>query len=206
MRGEGVPSDGGGSGGGGGGGGDSKQGLLALYLRLLEEAPLLTKCATSGALNFLGDFLCQTFLGDKDSSYDWARSFKFTFLGLVLVGPALHFWYQTLGKGMATLGLTGNAKALVSLVLDQFCFAPLFIASFFSALLTIDGKASEIPSVLRKDLKSAVVTNWGIWIPGQFLNFRFVPLNLQVLCANCIALVWNTYLSFATHKSHKAEA
>ena len=179
---------------------------MALYLRLLEEAPLLTKCATSGALNLLGDFLCQKFFGDKGAPYDWERSFKFAFLGLVLVGPALHFWYQTLGRGMASMGLKGNAKALVSLVLDQLCFAPVFIASFFAALLTIDGKASEIPAVLQKDLKSAVVTNWGIWVPGQFLNFRFVPLNLQVLCANCIALIWNTYLSFATHKSHKAEA
>ena len=179
---------------------------MALYLRLLEEAPLLTKCATSGALNLLGDFLCQKFFGDKGAPYDWERSFKFAFLGLVLVGPALHFWYQTLGRGMASMGLKGNAKALVSLVLDQLCFAPVFIASFFAALLTIDGKASEIPAVLRKDLKSAVVTNWGIWIPGQFLNFRFVPPGDRILYINAVQVLYNVFLCYkASERSDEDE-
>ena len=26
------------------------------------------------------------------------------------------------------------------------------------------------------------------------------PLGLQVLAANCCAIIWNTYLSWATHK------
>jgi hypothetical protein len=44
------------------------------------------------------------------------------------------------------------------------------------------------------------MANWNIWIPFQFLNFRFVPLNLQVAAANVVALLWNTYLSWASHK------
>ena len=41
--------------------------------------------------------------------------------------------------------------------------------------------------------------NWQIWVPFQFLNFRLVPPNLQVAAANVIALVWNVYLSWASH-------
>jgi protein Mpv17 len=36
-------------------------------------------------------------------------------------------------------------------------------------------------------------------VPFQFLNFRFVPVNLQVGAANVIALMWNTYMSWVTH-------
>ena len=33
-----------------------------------------------------------------------------------------------------------------------------------------------------------MVANWKVWVPFQFLNFRFVPVNLQVRAANVIAL------------------
>ena len=35
---------------------------------------------------------------------------------------------------------------------------------------------------------------------NRVINFRFVPVHHQVLFANVVALVWNTYLSFATNK------
>jgi hypothetical protein len=38
----------------------------------------------------------------------------------------------------------------------------------------------QVPAKLRQDWRTTVVTNWKIWVPFQFLNFRFVPVNLQV--------------------------
>lgn len=43
-----------------------------------------------------------------------------------------------------------------------------------------------------------VVCMAGTW--GRVINFRFVPVQHQVLFANFVALFWNTYLSFATNK------
>ena len=105
---------------------------------------------------------------------------------------------------MGTLGkivtAQGSAKAFISLVLDQGLFAPAFLCVFLSSLFTIEGKASEIVPKLKQDFAPTVMANWNIWIPFQFLNFRFVPLNLQVAAANVVALLWNTYLSWASHK------
>lgn len=42
--------------------------------------------------------------------------------------------------------------------------------------------------------------NWLLWIPAQFINFKFVPPNLRVLAVNVVALVWNVYMSFQSHK------
>jgi len=201
-------SSGGGFGGGGGGGGGSNSGggggngsskatnLWAMYLLLLESNPLATKMWTSGALNAFGDLLAQ-FLFEDGKSVDVKRTLTFTFLGAFLVGPALHFWYGILGK-IVTVG--GSIGAGVRLGLDQLAFAPVFLATFLSALFAIEGNTDKLPNKLKQDLFPTVVANWKIWVPFQFLNFRFVPANLQVGAANVIALAWNVYLSWASHK------
>ncbi|KAK9818021.1 hypothetical protein WJX72_005807 [[Myrmecia] bisecta] len=195
----------GGSGGGGGGSGSSGSGaggiggLWAAYLGLLTSKPVLTKAVTAGLLNGLGDVFSQKYV-EKNSTVDLKRTGIFTFLGCVLVGPTLHFWYLTLSRLVTTPGTPG---ALMRLGLDQLVFAPIFISTFFASLLTLEGHASAIPAKLRQDLKDAVITNWKIWVPFQFLNFRFVPQNLQVLMANIVALGWNTYLSYASHTAVK---
>ena len=55
----------------------------------------------------------------------------------------------------------------------------------------------------RPDWGNVVVANWKLWVPFQFINFRFVPPNLQVATANVFALLWNVVLSFASHKEVK---
>ena len=41
------------------------------------------------------------------------------------------------------------------------------------------GHASDVPAKLRQDLKSTLVANWKVWVPFQFINFRFVPQSMQ---------------------------
>ena len=55
-----------------------------------------------------------------------------------------------------------------------------------------------------------MLANWKLWVPFQFLNFRFVPPQLTVAAANCCAVVWNVILSLLSHRAvepgAKAEA
>ena len=44
-----------------------------------------------------------------------------------------------------------------------------------------------------------MVANWKLWVPFQFLNFRFVPPQLTVAAANVCAVVWNVILSLLSH-------
>lgn len=198
---------GGGTGGGGnfGGNGSSPMGWLggiwAAYLKQLDTRPIVTKMWTSGLLNAFGDFASQFYI-ETDTPFDAKRFAIFTFLGIGLVGPVLHFWYGTLAKIFAAPGM---ASAVKSLAFDQFLFAPVFCGLFLSCLLTLEGKPQEIPAKLEQDLKPVVIMNWKIWIPAQLFNFAVVPPNLRVLCANITALVWNTYLSFASHVAISGE-
>lgn len=199
-------SGGGGVGGSGGGdsgwGGESNSGgrsnwsLLSWYLNLLEKYPVLTKAVTSALLTFIGDIVCQIAI-EEMPSVDLKRTMLFTFLGFALVGPTLHFWYLYLSKLVTIPGAKG---AFLRLILDQFLFSPLFIGTFLSTLLTLEGKPSQVVPKLQQEWFSAVIANWQLWIPFQFLNFRFVPQQFQVLAANVIALVWNVILSYKAHK------
>ncbi|CAN4087876.1 unnamed protein product [Withania somnifera] len=184
------------SGGGGGGEGGSNWSVLAWYLSLLEKYPVWTKAITSAFLTLFGDLICQLWI-DQVASVDIKRTFLFTFLGLVLVGPTLHFWYLYLSRLITTPGVTGT---LMRLLLDQFLFAPIFVGVFLSTLVTLEGRSSQAIPKLQQEWFSSVVANWQLWIPFQFFNFRFVPQQFQVLAANFIALVWNVILSYKAHK------
>ncbi|KAK6942112.1 Mpv17/PMP22 [Dillenia turbinata] len=194
--------DGGGSGGGSGdaagagGGADNNWSLLSWYLALLEKHPVLTKAVTSAFLTLVGDLICQIMI-DQVPSLDVKRTFLFTLLGFVLVGPTLHFWYLHLSKLVPRPGASG---AFLRLLLDQFIFSPTFIGVFLATLVTLEGRPSQVVPKLQQEWFSAVLANWQLWIPFQFLNFRFVPQQFQVLAANLIALVWNVILSFKAHK------
>jgi hypothetical protein len=114
---------------------------------------------------------------DKVPKLDLKRTFVFTFLGLVLVGPTLHVWYLYLSKLVTINGASG---AIARLLLDQFIFSPIFIGVFMSLLVTLEGKPSLVVPKLKQEWLSSVIANWQLWIPFQFLNFYFVPQKFQV--------------------------
>ncbi|KAJ4973881.1 hypothetical protein NE237_007055 [Protea cynaroides] len=177
-------------------GGRNNWSFLSWYLAALEKYPVLTKAITSALLTCIGDLICQLLI-DQVSTLDLKRTFLFTFLGFVLVGPTLHFWYLYLSK---LVTLPGASGALLRLVLDQFLFSPIFIGVFLSTLVTLEGRPAQVVPKLQQEWFSAVLANWQLWIPFQFLNFRFVPQQFQVLAANFVALAWNVILSFKAHK------
>uniref|UniRef100_A0A1D1Z6L4 Protein Mpv17 n=1 Tax=Anthurium amnicola TaxID=1678845 RepID=A0A1D1Z6L4_9ARAE len=189
------------AGGGGGGGGGLPFLFLSWYLNTLNKYPVMMKSVTSAFLTLVGDLICQLLI-DQVPELDLKRTFVFTFLGLVLVGPTLHFWYLYLSKLVTLQGASG---ALLRLLLDQFIFSPIFIGIFLSSLVTLEGRLSQLVPKLQQEWFSSVVANWKLWIPFQFLNFWFVPQQFQVLAANFVALVWNVILSFKAHKEIKLE-
>ncbi|KAH6809354.1 Peroxisomal membrane 22 kDa family protein [Perilla frutescens var. frutescens] len=146
------------------------------YLSLLAKHPVITKSITSALLTLVGDLICQLLI-DRVPSPDLKRTFIFTLLGLVMVGPTLHFWYLYLSKLVTTPGASG---AFLRLLLDQFIFAPIFIGTFLSTLVTLEGRPSNVIPKLKQEWFSSVLANWQLWIPFQFLNFWFVPQQFQV--------------------------
>ncbi|RHY92021.1 hypothetical protein DYB26_009408 [Aphanomyces astaci] len=114
--------------------GDSSGGskLWLKYKKYLEAYPLTTKCLTSAGIAGTGDVLCQVAFESKP--FDVRRFATFTALGGVFIAPTLHVWYGFLNRVVAGTAATAVATRLV---LDQFVFAPSFLATFFGVLLVV---------------------------------------------------------------------
>ncbi|OWZ15144.1 Protein Mpv17 [Phytophthora megakarya] len=167
------------------------------YASLLGTHPLSTKIATGGAIAGLGDVGCQLLL-EGDKRFDGKRTAIFTILGGFLISPVLHVWYGFLGSRVSGVATSAVMKRLA---LDQLGFAPIFLPVFLSSVLTLEGHAYDIPDKLRVDWWSVTKANWGVWVPAQILNFRFVPGPMQVLFSNVVGLLWNAYLSYVSHST-----
>jgi protein Mpv17 len=134
----------------------------------------------------------------------------------VLVGPAVHHWYQLLARWRPN---SAARRALIERVAaDQILFAPAFTFAWLCGLRVLENVGSrggatgdptarkdlclppigDIARSVRGEVPALVVANWALWVPAQAVNFKFVPLPLQVLYSNVVALAWNVYLSHQT--------
>lgn len=171
------------------------------YSAMLEKHPVLTKGLSSALIVAGGDAFCQLVI--EDGTFDMFRCFRMFVIGGCLVAPALHFWYGSLNRWMPGSGLK---PVLARLACDQAIFGPLFIPCFMGTLFALEGRPDQLMGFLRDNYKENLLTNWALWIPFNFLNFRFVPGAYQVLFANFVALIWNTYLSWSSHRAVLVDA
>lgn len=156
---------------------------------------ILTKSITAAVLNSIGDLIAQ-FAVEKKDKLDVGRFIRFAGLGLIMIGPVLHYWY---GLNARIAPGAGTVDALKRLFLDQIFFAPPFVALNFATLKLLEGQPQEVVPKLKQDWRNAILANWKLWPMFQFVNFRFVPPEQRVLFSSMVSLIWNTYLSFAGH-------
>ncbi|KAG2333654.1 hypothetical protein Bca52824_004834 [Brassica carinata] len=193
----------GGSGGGGGGGGDSSGGggdegsggngnkWSFLYLALLSNYPVLTKAVSSAILTLIGDLICQNLIsGQEEDTHVYHIGIRTSRSSIAF----LVFVFEQSGDSFRIIRRSSEAFT------GPVCFCSCFVGVFLSAVVTLEGKPSHVIPKLKQEWTGAVVANWQLWIPFQFLNFRFVPQNFQVLASNVVALAWNVILSFKAHK------
>ena len=66
----------------------------------------------------------------------------------------------------------------------------------------MEGRPEKIPSKLRSDWAGTVIAIWSLWIPAQYINFKYIPIQFQVLFSNSVGFIWNLYLSSVTYKKN----
>ena len=198
-------------------------GLLGRYLTSLTVHPLETKMITGAVLALVGDAIAQSFalhnnnnINDKDddeaASYCWKRSGSFAVFDAAY-RASQHVLYPMvvqLCQGQFILGLLPTTTASVSFVLSptlaaaveqtlvsQFIIVPLLYYPVFYAVTsyvqgltwegTVDRAATTFVPLMKRNLL--------FWIPVQFIQFSFVPADLQIPLLSVCGLCWTMILS-----------
>ena len=162
----------------------------------LQAPPRHTRSPAS--LRAAGDAGCQLLIeGTPWREFSWARQAQIGSMGFLMLGPGLHAWYTLLARVFPGTGMAASLKRLAA---DQLIFAPILISSTLSFLAAVQGHADDIPRRLREQVPGAVLDNWKVRPLTQFVNFTFVPVQHQVLYTNCMAVIWNGYLSWSANR------
>lgn len=95
-------------------------------------------------------------------------------------------------------------KAMIKVGIDQIIFAPIFIALLVSTISYMqDQNVQLIEHKLKTQYKDILISNYYVWPWVQIVNFRWVPLNYQVLLTQTVAFLWNIYISWKTYSDEK---
>lgn len=177
--------------------------LLARYLHLLETRPLITKCITSGTLFCTGDVIAQSMDGTiSRKGYDAYRGTGALIWGGVIFAPIAHVWYNRILSyyvpGVSTKAVL--TKVFVDQTLWGAAINSLYLtyATFYMQNGTLDDAVTNVKTKLWPVMKA----NWVIWPAVQIINFKFVPLPLQIPFINVVVVGWSCYLALvASEKS-----
>ena len=186
--------------------------LLSPYENALAVHPLETKIITAGTLGLAGDALAQQ---QTPQPYDKKRAFGFAVFGATYSGGFQHVLFpllvdvcqgdglcKTLSGPLATceLPLSGQealfAAAERTLVNQLVCIPFLYYPLFFAISGIVQGLTVDAALQRAQDTWATLVSrNLLFWLPVQFVQFAFVPLQWQVPYVCAAGLGWNIILS-----------
>jgi protein Mpv17 len=84
----------------------------------------------------------------------------------------------------------------VQIALDRLAYGPAFNLLMMSFVYKVSGQNwKQVWASLQKTFLSAQVLNWKMWPVAQYVNFNFIPPELQLLYMNVVALFWTIGLS-----------
>ena len=92
----------------------------------------------------------------------------------------------------------GAGVALQKSLADNFIHAPFlyFPAYYISRSVFNGGSPAQGLQAYQEDGREALLSCWGIWIPGQFINFVAVPPQYRIVFIGALGFVWEVVLSY----------
>jgi hypothetical protein len=132
-------------------------------------------------------------------NWDQRRTAALSVFGCLYTGGVQHFIFGYLN--------TSFDDPLMRLALAQFAFIPLCYYPAF--LLTVpalragfrpgsDVERNKLTQDLLGKLPVTLLRNWAFWLPVQFVQFSFIPTEMQVTYCASFGVIWNAILSYST--------
>ncbi|XP_049508345.1 protein Mpv17 isoform X3 [Panthera uncia] len=162
--------------------------LWRAYQRALTVHPWKVQFLTAGSLMGLGDIISQQLVERRGlREHQTGRTLTMVSVGCGFVGPVVGGWYRVLDRLVPG---TTKVDALKKMLLDQGGFAPCFLGCFLPLVGALNGLSAQ--------------DNWAklrrLWPAVQLANFYLVPLHYRLAVVQCVAVLWNSYLSWKAHR------
>ena len=133
--------------------------------------------------------------------FDFERLTRFMAYGF-LMAPVQHRWFAFLARTFPITKGSGTLPAMKRVAFDQFLFAPVGLACFFTFMTVAEGGGKR--AVMRKfqDVYiPALKANFMVWPAVQILNFRIFPIQFQIVCLFFRPLVYHKADKFLSRLS-----
>jgi hypothetical protein len=144
-----------------------------------------------------GDLISQRLI--ENAPYDAKRGqvvSSYGFFETIIEG---HFWLNYLER---TFGSRRTIKtALVKTAVDMAVFGPFEIAMFMAWTNKLEGNKMTLTEKVKNDYLIVLTNSYAYWLPTSIACFYFVPVHLRVLFSCVSSVVWDVFMSFATHNS-----
>ena len=175
------------------------------YNRILRRYPKTTEIVSSFFLTYGSDCICQYIEKPEDKSYiesfNQKRSWNLSIFGAGLITPMFHYWYKFLAQRFP--GGSFGFICLKSLV-DRLTIGSLVVFGFFVSQHYMNGgNTPDLKIKLERDLPGALKMNVTVWMSALIINFKYMPLEFQVLFLNTVGFFWMIYLSWAMNRTKK---
>ncbi|XP_047993863.1 mpv17-like protein [Leguminivora glycinivorella] len=170
-------------------------GVLGLVKTAFRKYPLLANTSIYATFYTAAELSQQTFNkynSPEKPEIDFKAASRIVAVGTCVYAPTLFYWYKFLdskfvGKSMKTV--------ITKVAIDQFTMTPFLLASFYVILGYLEGRESVFDELKEKYWKT-FVANQCFWIPGQTINFYFMPPSLRIVYISSASFIWINVLCF----------
>jgi len=132
-------------------------------------------------------------VAEEPFELDIRRTLSYATFAAGYTGGFQHFLFSNLQENIADpLVRTGLNQGLII----PLCYYSLLVWSIPKLRATSQDEEEQLRANI--DVKKMIPRNWMFWVPLQFVQFTFIPTELQVAYCSVLGLVWNIMLSLMT--------
>jgi hypothetical protein len=120
----------------------------------------------------------------------------------IIVSMLGHIWYIKLDQFCVRYCRSNLSMITTKVCGDTFVFGPVCLWMFFVSVSIMEGTPwDRIEKKLRRDFVPTYIVDYSMWPIVQGLNFRYVPVQHQLLVVNLMCYFDDIFLSYVQHNS-----
>ncbi|KAK3956616.1 hypothetical protein QBC32DRAFT_330490 [Pseudoneurospora amorphoporcata] len=132
---------------------------------------------------------------DLPPPFDFERLTRFMAYGFCMA-PLQFKWFGFLERMFPITKTSAYLPALKRVAFDQLIFAPLGLGCFFTAMTLAEGGGKRgVYDKMRDMYVPTLKANYILWPAVQVINFRLMPVSLQLPFVSTVGIAWTAYLS-----------